>query len=136
MTQMRPVLIVEDELQLLTLLTEALEEEGYEVHGAANALVAFEMLHKHPEIGLVVTDIGLPGTGDGRDLAGYVKATRPDLPILFVTGQGGAATDADSASVLQKPFALDRFVEAVRSRLPAVQEASDEALLAEEAPGA
>jgi DNA-binding NtrC family response regulator len=133
MTQVRPVLIVEDELQLLTLLSEALEEEGYEVHGAANALVAFEMLHKHPEIGLVVTDIGLPGTGDGRDLAGYVKATRPDLPILFVTGQGGATTDADGSAILQKPFALDHFVEVVRSRLPTAQETPDEALLAEEA---
>ena len=124
MTQTRQVLIVEDELQLLTLLAEALEEEGYEVHGAANALVAFEMLHKHPEISLVVTDIGLPGTGDGHDLAGYIRATRPDLPILFVTGQGNGADASDGMTILQKPFALDRFVELVSSRLAAEEAGS------------
>jgi DNA-binding response OmpR family regulator len=113
------LLIVEDELALLSVLTEALSDAGYVVHQAANALGAFEMLHAFPEIGLLVTDIGLPGTGDGRSLAEFVRNTRPGIKIVFVTGSDVASSDPGVAgsTVLNKPFSLDDLVAAVRTSL-------------------
>ena len=110
------ILIVEDELVLLDLLRTGLEDEGFVVHQAANALGAFEMLHRHPAISMVVTDIGLPGSGDGQDLASYLRASHADMPVLFVSGAKPA--DSGDIDLLLKPFSIDTFVSAVKSRLP------------------
>jgi CheY-like chemotaxis protein len=118
MTQPFEILLVDDELVLLAVLREALEGEGFVVHEAANALAAFEALQRHPDIALVVTDIAMPGAGDGRQLAHYVR--RAGIPIILMSGMpASSGADApENALVLAKPFDIVDFVAKVKELLP------------------
>lgn len=80
------ILIVEDEDLVRTLLSEALQAQGFIVSGAASADDALSQLDDDG-IDLLMTDIQLLGARDGLDLARTVRSRRPDLPIIFTTGQ-------------------------------------------------
>jgi two-component system, response regulator PdtaR len=120
MTQPSEILLVDDELTLLAVLREALESEGHVVHLAANALGAFEVLQRHPNVGLVVTDVAMPGAGDGRQLAEYVRRAQPGIPIILISGKAlpAAGDVADGVHVLAKPFDIFDFVAKVKALLP------------------
>lgn len=65
-----------------------------------------------------MTDVGLPGGLNGRQVADAARATRPALPVLFITGFAGAALEGQLApgmTILSKPFALDTLAAKVRS---------------------
>jgi DNA-binding NtrC family response regulator len=106
------VLLVDDEAALRSLLAEALRNAGHQVSGAANAGEALAVLDRGATVDLLVTDIGLGGGMNGRQLAEAARALRPGLKVLFITGYAEArlvehgSFDADT-QVLIKPFALD-----------------------------
>jgi CheY-like chemotaxis protein len=79
------ILYVEDDVLVSLATIDLLEEAGYPVHAAPDAMRALEVLDEHPQIGLMVTDIGLPGM-DGHELAAEARRRRPDLKLLFLTG--------------------------------------------------
>jgi CheY-like chemotaxis protein len=119
------ILVVDDELTLLAVLRELLEAEGMVVHEAANALAAFEVMQRHPEIELVVTDIAMPGTGDGRELTRFIRRSRPDLPLLLMSGRTiEPLEDCGNVVMLRKPFVLDDFVMKVKELLADAGKAS------------
>jgi PAS domain S-box-containing protein len=115
------ILVVEDDPQVRTLVTVVLEELGYRVEVVGNADEAIPLLASSRPFDLLVTDVGLPGL-NGRQLAEIARQSRPDLPVLFMTGyaekaQERAAFLEPGMSMIAKPFLLDAFSDAVRGAM-------------------
>ncbi|GAC1523515.1 MAG: response regulator [Chloroflexota bacterium] len=114
-TDLRRVLVVEDEFLIRMTLAEALGDEGFEVLEAETADAALPMLKADPAIRLLLTDIQLPGLLNGRTLAKKAREHLPSLPIIFMTGRpdpGDAATPLDV--FISKPYTLNDICEAAR----------------------
>lgn len=115
----RVVLVVDDEPTVRMLITEVLEDMDCHVVEAADALVGLEKLRAEPRVDLLITDIGLPGGMNGRQMADIARQHQPDLKILFITGYAGQAVlDASQMEpgmqVVTKPFALDAIAARIR----------------------
>ena len=80
------VLIVDDEAPLRKLLAEILQDQGQIKVEAGDAAAALIILRSDASIDLLVTDVGLPGGLNGRQLADAARMTRTGLKVLFVTG--------------------------------------------------
>jgi len=87
-------------------LREMLENLGYKVLRVASAAEASEYLKKGGRADLVMTDIVMPGTHNGLDLARAVRDRHPGLPVLLTTGYSAAAREAmqDGFPLLSKPY--------------------------------
>lgn len=82
------LLLVEDEFLIRMMLSESLMDAGYEVLEAADADEAMAQLERDAGgIAVMLTDIQLPGTVDGNELARRVRETHPHLPVIFMTGR-------------------------------------------------
>lgn len=81
------ILLVEDEDLIRSLLSEAMAEDGFVVVTAASGDEAMERLGTGQIFDLLLTDIQLPGTLDGLDIARAARRQVPDMPIIFTTGQ-------------------------------------------------
>jgi two-component system, cell cycle sensor histidine kinase and response regulator CckA len=81
------LLVVEDDMSLRHLARGVLETQGYDVRTAPNGQEALRVAHeqKGPPIRLVITDVIMPQMG-GKEMAEHLKATNPDLKILFTSG--------------------------------------------------
>jgi CheY-like chemotaxis protein len=115
------VLLVEDDPQVRVLVHTVLEELGYDALEADHGAAALAILQSDASINLLITDVGLPGI-NGRQLAEIARQSRPDLPVLFITGY--AANAAERASFLgpgmrmiSKPFPLDSLARTLREML-------------------
>jgi len=118
------VLIVEDEAAVLQLTRRALETQGYRVLAAEGPTAALELLTSHPAtIDLLLTDVMMP-VMSGPDLARLVRAERPDIRVLFMSGYSAdlvarhGRADGD-ATLLSKPFTLAELSAKVREALEA-----------------
>jgi len=83
----RKILLVEDEELIRLLLTEVLNDEGFEVYPVADGAAAQAFLSTSEHFELLFTDIQLPGDIDGLDVARMVRTRHPSMPIIFTTGQ-------------------------------------------------
>ena len=106
------VLVVDDEGTVRMLITDVLKELGYSVVEAADSLAALRLLQSGADIDLLISDVGLPGGMNGRQLAEAARQTRPNLRVLFVTGYAEAAVIGSDdlpagTRLLTKPFAID-----------------------------
>ena len=117
------ILVVEDEPELLALASRYLEELGYEVIRASTGAEALDIASREPRIDLLLSDIVMPGGMNGRRLAKELRALRPSLPVLFVSGYSDDAVDADvdavDAPIVAKPYDRARLAAAVRDALRA-----------------
>ena len=118
------VLVVEDELAVLTLSRRALEAQGYVVLAASDAAAALRVVERHGgTIHLLLTDVVMPGMS-GRDLADRLTAQRPGIRVLYMSGYPGDAvvqhgTLPSGSAFLQKPFSPDGLARKVRDVLDA-----------------
>jgi PAS domain S-box-containing protein len=106
------VLIVDDEPSVRMLITEVLGELGYTAIEAAEGSSALKVLQSDVRIDLLVTDVGLPGGMNGRQLADFGRIARPKLKVLFITGYAektvvGGDQLEKGMGILTKPFAMD-----------------------------
>ncbi len=106
------VLIVDDEPTIRMLLVDTLEEQGYACIEAADGPAALKILQSRRTIDLLVTDVGLPGGLNGRQVADAARAIRPEMKVLFITGYAENAVlnhghIERGMEVLTKPFAVD-----------------------------
>ncbi len=100
------VLLVEDEDGVRKLARFVLESQGYAVTEAPDAETGLEMLGETATIDLLVSDVVMPGMG-GRDLAVRVRAMRPQVGVVFVSGyvpDSNGLGDVPGAIFLPKPF--------------------------------
>ncbi len=129
------ILVVDDEIIVLSLASMMLRRYGYEVLTAASASEALKFFTKWPDlsIDLIVVDIILPGM-NGLKLADEIKELRPNLPILFMSGYSekdllGPILKREK-TYLTKPFTylqLIRRVRDVMNRLESQQKSNDAA---------
>lgn len=118
MTSKGTILVVDDEVLIRMTVTEELSDAGYTCLEAANGSEAVALLAEHPDVSLLVTDLGLPGGMNGRDVAETARETNPDLPVLFITGysdQGALDGDMQRAAVMAKPFRMADLVAKVQA---------------------
>ncbi|MFJ2983385.1 MULTISPECIES: PAS domain-containing protein [unclassified Pseudomonas] len=116
------ILLVEDQMALRLVVSEVLEELGYEVEAFENGAAALAYLQQGKRPELLLSDIGLPDGPNGRQLAEHCRLQYPDLKVLFITGYDESAALSDGqllkgTSVLTKPFDLDALAERVRQLL-------------------
>jgi signal transduction histidine kinase/ActR/RegA family two-component response regulator len=121
------VLVVDDEPTVRMLVTDILEDLGYTAIEAADSAAGLKVLRSDVRIDLLVTDVGLPGGMNGRQMAEAARQTRPDLKVLLITGYAetailGTGTLAPGMSVLTKPFAVEVMAARIRSIIEAGRE--------------
>lgn len=114
------VLVVDDEPSVRMLVCETLEENGYRAIDAVDAASALRVLQSDARIDLLITDVGLPGLANGRQMADQARLTRPQLKVLFVTGYAetaayGAGALPKGMDVLAKPFTMEAIAARVRT---------------------
>ncbi len=108
-TKAGTILLVEDDDEVATLVTEMLGEMGYEVTRAASAQAALGALANDRPVDIVFSDIMMPGGMNGVELAREVRRRRPGLPILLTSGYAEAAARdaaAENIKILAKPYEL------------------------------
>jgi DNA-binding response OmpR family regulator len=115
------ILIVEDDATVRLILSDVLEELGYNVALASDTRPAIPILQSNSRIDLMVSDVVLPHF-NGRKLAEIARAARPDLKILFVSGYAEHSTFRGEflepgMDMLTKPFALDALGAKVRAMI-------------------
>ncbi len=116
------ILLVEDDGTLRAAIRRALLQAGFEVLDAAGGAEALVVNETHPErIHLLVTDVVMPDVS-GRELANRLRALRPDLKVLFMSGYSAESIRASGGlgsneAFVQKPFTPSALVGAVRSLL-------------------
>jgi CheY-like chemotaxis protein len=116
------VLVVEDEAVVRLLIVEVLEELGYVPLEAVDAASGLRVLRSAARIDLLVTDVGLPGGMNGRQLADAARQIRPGLKVLFITGYAQNAAIGNGIlepgmAMLSKPFALDALGAKIRKMI-------------------
>lgn len=110
------ILVVEDDGLIRMMLVESLIDEGYDILEAGSGDEALVLLDQ--SVMLLLTDLQLPGTVDGRALARIARTIRPDLPVLYTSGNmdpGLLIGRYDMA--IAKPYQLEKICSAVRSLL-------------------
>jgi PAS domain S-box-containing protein len=122
------VLIVDDEPTVRMLVSDILEDLGYTAIEAGDSATGLKVLQSDVRIDLLVTDVGLPGGMNGRQMADAARVSRPDLRVLFITGYAenavlGNGHLAPGMAVLTKPFAIETMAARIRSMIEAGQEA-------------
>jgi signal transduction histidine kinase/ActR/RegA family two-component response regulator len=112
------LLYVEDDVLVSLATVDLLELAGYRVHSAPDAKRALSLLNEHPTIGMLVTDIGLPGL-NGHELAVEARLLRPDLKVLFLsgfdaTGLALQSTEDAQTRYLAKPYDDEALFQALQ----------------------
>ena len=116
------VLIVDDEPTVRLLIAEVLDDMGYKSIEAQDGSSGLKVLQSGTRIDLLITDVGLPGGLNGRQVADAARLLNPDLKVLFITGYaehavvGSEGLEAGMA-VLTKPFSLDTLSKQVGTML-------------------
>jgi len=116
------ILVVEDDAAVRRAAVEELQELGYSVLEAPDAMEAFRLLVDRGGVDLLFTDVGLPGGVNGRALADAARNLNGSLKVLFTTGYGRGAGETsltDAMPVLPKPFDLRELGAKVREVLDA-----------------
>ncbi len=113
------VLVVDDEPTVRMLVAEVLEELGYCALEAGDGAEGLKILRSTARIDMLVTDVGLPGNMNGRQMADMARVHRPNLKVLFITGFAENAVvshghlDHDM-HVMSKPFTMTSLASRVR----------------------
>jgi len=116
------VLVVDDEPTVRMLITDALGDLNYTCIEAVDGPSGLEVLQSDKRVDLLITDVGLPGGLNGRQVADAALALRPKLKVLFITGYAeNAALNhghiGPGMAVLTKPFAISELARRVERML-------------------
>ena len=106
------VLLIDDEPSIRMLVAEVLTEAGYAVIEAPDGPIGLRILESNTKIDLLITDVGLPGGMNGRQVADAARVSRPDLKVLFITGYAenavvGGGRLEKGMFLLSKPFQVE-----------------------------
>jgi PAS domain S-box-containing protein len=114
------VLVIDDEPAIRMLAGEVLADLGYSTIEAEDGPAGLLVLNSDARVDLLITDVGLPGGLNGRQVADAARTLRPDLKVLFITGYAENAVlshghlDA-GMHVMTKPFGMDALATRIRA---------------------
>ncbi len=116
------VLLVEDEPDVQMVVRDILSDLNYMVLNAESGQAGLDIVASGVRIDLLLTDVGLPGGMNGRQLADAARKRHPGLKVLFITGyaENAAASDGwmkEGMQVMTKPFTLSTLAARVQSIL-------------------
>ena len=116
------VLVVDDEPTVRMLVTDVLTDLGYNAIEAGDGAAGLRIVDSGIRIDLLVTDVGLPGGMNGRQVADAARVARPELKVLFITGYAENAVLSHGhldpgMHVLTKPFAMDALAGRIKELL-------------------
>ena len=114
------ILVVDDEPSVRMLVVDLLEDLGYHVLDAEDGASGLKVLQSATRIDLLITDVGLPGMMNGRQMADAARVARPELKVLFITGYAETALLDNGQlgpdmAILTKPFSIDTMAGQVRA---------------------
>ena len=115
---MESVLIIDDDLDLCTILSEDLREIGYDSHYVTDADSAFEFLQNHPDIDLILLDLKMPEK-DGLQFLKELRQKGMANKIIVLTAYADVRSAIDSArygasDFISKPYDLDELIITMR----------------------
>jgi PAS domain S-box-containing protein len=118
------VLVVDDDPTVRMLVAELLSENAYNILEATNGPSAMRLIESDRRIDLLITDVGLPGGMNGRQVADAARVRRPNLKVLFITGYAENTAIKNGhlepgMAVLAKPFAMSTLGNKIRGMLEA-----------------
>jgi signal transduction histidine kinase/CheY-like chemotaxis protein len=113
------VLIVDDEPTVRMLITDVLSDLGYTAVEAADGAGGLRVLQSGARVDLLVTDVGLPGGMNGRQMADAARVDRPALKVLFITGFAETTLLSNGGldpgmAILTKPFSVETLAARIR----------------------
>ena len=116
------VLVVDDEPTVRMLVVEVLSELGYNAVEASDGSSGLRVLQSGRRIDLLVTDVGLPGGMNGRQLADAARVGAPGLKVLFITGYAENAVFGNGMletgmQIMSKPFTMESLATRIRDIL-------------------
>ncbi len=116
------VLVIDDEAVVRVPIMEVLREAGYTPLEAGDGVAGLRILETNPRVKLLVTDVGLPGGLNGRQVADAARHRYPGLKVLFITGYAEQAALAgevleEGMAVIAKPFAMANLAHKVAEML-------------------
>jgi two-component system cell cycle sensor histidine kinase/response regulator CckA len=111
------ILVVDDEQPVRTLARRVLESAGYTITDVGSGHEAIALLEQGAPLDLLMADLDMPELG-GDEMARRIRAKRPDLKVLYVTGHIDRLMDErpllwDGEAFLEKPFTAAGLLEAV-----------------------
>lgn len=115
----KEVLVVEDEPLIRMAAADALTDSGIMAWEAGDAEEALNALEKHPRIGVIFTDVNMPGEMNGLGLAHEVSVSHPDVQLILTSGARSIADDdlPDHGTFLPKPYPTQKLVSIVARKL-------------------
>ena len=116
------ILVIEDDLDVRDLLANQVKNLGYRVTVVSSAAAAQRALAEGPPVGLVLSDVILPGGTSGREFAKQVRASHPELRIIFISGYPAETAKragflGSDSMLLNKPFGMKKLAKALREAL-------------------
>jgi CheY-like chemotaxis protein len=113
------VLVIDDEPTVRMLIVEVLQDNGYAAIEAGDGPAGLKVLQSDSRIDLLITDVGLPGGLNGRQVADAARLTRPNLKVLFITGYAENAAVGNGRldpgmEVITKPFSMSGLGSRIR----------------------
>jgi CheY-like chemotaxis protein len=116
------VLVVDDEPTVRMLIADTLQDLGYNSIEASDGISGLQILQSDARIDLLVTDVGLPGGINGRQMADAARTRRADLKVLFITGYAENAVLshghlAHGMHILTKPFSMETLASRISELL-------------------
>jgi two-component system, response regulator PdtaR len=113
------LLVVDDEAMVRMNGVMMLEDAGYEVIDAASADEAIELLQNAPDVRLVFTDVDMPGSMNGVELATVIHERWPNIRLLLTSGHHRLANSTlpDHGRFISKPYSGETVVDQVGSLL-------------------
>ena len=114
--------MVDDEPTVRMLVADVVEELGFSIIEASTGPEGLEVLRSPVRIDLLVTDVGLPGGLNGRQVADAARVMRPGLKVLFITGYAETAVLSHGhlepgMTVVTKPFDMAKLTARIEDRV-------------------
>ena len=118
------VLVVDDEPTIRMLISDTLAELGYRSIEVGDAASGLKVLQSDARVDLLISDVGLPGGMNGRQMVDAARISRPDLKVLFITGYADNAAIGNGnlepgMHVLTKPFVMENLAARIKAVLDA-----------------
>ncbi|MEQ9639306.1 MAG: PAS domain S-box protein [Alphaproteobacteria bacterium] len=114
------ILVVEDDADVRRFAASVLQRLGYDVLQAEDGEAAMALIAARDSIDLLLTDVVLPGTAGGTDVADAFQARFPHGRVLFTSGHVGDGKAPDGP-ILEKPYRIDTLAQRIREALDAAR---------------